>query len=150
MLNIEIDNIITNNEFSFSQAEDDMAFIINKEILVEIYYYYLKKDFFLKKIELSIPSGFKTDLASIPRILWAIYPPFGKYTNASIIHDFLYSYLKKQIEIKSNCVSNSLNDIDKKFADLVFFKKMKIENVNKFTRYLFYLIVKFFGKCKKK
>jgi hypothetical protein len=34
--------------------------------------------------------SFITDLGSIPRPLWAIYPPFGKYTLAVIIHDWLY------------------------------------------------------------
>ena len=36
------------------------------------------------------PKGMTTDLASIPRPLWNIMPPFGKYTGAAVIHDFLY------------------------------------------------------------
>ena len=36
------------------------------------------------------PAGMKTDLASIPRPLWNIMPPFGRYTGAAVIHDFLY------------------------------------------------------------
>ena len=36
------------------------------------------------------PAGMTTDLASIPRALWAILPPFGSYTGAAVIHDFLY------------------------------------------------------------
>lgn len=36
------------------------------------------------------PKGMTTDLASIPRVLWNIMPPFGKYTGAAVIHDFLY------------------------------------------------------------
>ena len=35
------------------------------------------------------PNGFKTDLASIPRILWAILPPFWKYAKAAVIHDWI-------------------------------------------------------------
>lgn len=38
-----------------------------------------------------IPAGTITDLASVPRILWALIPPFGRHTNASILHDALYA-----------------------------------------------------------
>ena len=37
-----------------------------------------------------VPAGFVTDLASIPRLFWNILPPFGKYTRAAIVHDWLY------------------------------------------------------------
>jgi len=36
-----------------------------------------------------VPIGFRTDLASIPRILWVFLPPDWKYTKAAIIHDYL-------------------------------------------------------------
>src|SRR4051812_2279337 len=36
------------------------------------------------------PAGFVTDLASIPRIVWSVYPPDGPWVKAAIIHDFLY------------------------------------------------------------
>ncbi len=38
----------------------------------------------------SVPAGFVTDLASVPRALWWLYPPFGRYTRAAVIHDWLY------------------------------------------------------------
>lgn len=37
----------------------------------------------------SVPRGFKTDLATIPAFLWWIYPPDGPWKNAAIVHDFL-------------------------------------------------------------
>lgn len=40
---------------------------------------------------IEVPSGFKTDLASIPRLLWNILPPFGRYDAAAVIHDYLYA-----------------------------------------------------------
>lgn len=40
---------------------------------------------------INIPMGFQTDLASIPRILWAFLPPFGRYSQAAVVHDFLYT-----------------------------------------------------------
>ena len=38
----------------------------------------------------SIPVGFLTDFASIPRGLWNIFPPTGKYAPAAVVHDWLY------------------------------------------------------------
>lgn len=35
-----------------------------------------------------IPFGFESDGASVPRFLWNIYPPFGKYLEAAVIHDW--------------------------------------------------------------
>lgn len=37
-----------------------------------------------------IPAGFMTDGASVPRGLWNLFPPFGRYNKASLLHDFLY------------------------------------------------------------
>ena len=31
-----------------------------------------------------------TDLASIPRPLWTVYPPHGRYTWAAVAHDWPY------------------------------------------------------------
>jgi hypothetical protein len=42
-------------------------------------------------LAIKVPTGFVTDLASIPRVLWPVLPPFGKYSWAAIIHDWLYS-----------------------------------------------------------
>lgn len=40
--------------------------------------------------EISVPSGFISDLASIPKIFWNVLPPFGLYSAAAVIHDWLY------------------------------------------------------------
>ena len=37
-----------------------------------------------------VPKGFRTDLASSPRILWPILPPFGRWSAAAVLHDYLY------------------------------------------------------------
>jgi hypothetical protein len=39
---------------------------------------------------IEVPSGFVTDLASIPNIFWSILPPAERYSYAAIIHDYLY------------------------------------------------------------
>jgi Protein of unknown function (DUF1353) len=39
----------------------------------------------------TVPAGFLTDGASIPRPLWSVLEPFGPWFPAAIIHDFLYT-----------------------------------------------------------
>jgi hypothetical protein len=39
--------------------------------------------------EWNVPAGAKTDGASVPAALWALYPPFtGSYRSAAVIHDY--------------------------------------------------------------
>ncbi len=40
---------------------------------------------------ITVPLGFITDGASIPRTFWTLLGPFGPYFEAAVIHDFLYS-----------------------------------------------------------
>jgi hypothetical protein len=37
---------------------------------------------------ITIPSHFQTDLASVPRIFWALLPPTGAYEKAALVHDY--------------------------------------------------------------
>lgn len=78
---------------------------------------------------ISVPAGFKTDLASIPRLFWNLLPPFGKYTNAAIVHDYLY---RTQIFPRAK-------------ADKVLWQAMKFSNVRWGVRLLIYLSVRCFG-----
>ncbi len=42
-----------------------------------------------QKIE--VPMGFETDFASVPRALWAVFPPDdGDTRRAAVLHDYLY------------------------------------------------------------
>lgn len=38
---------------------------------------------------LTVPTGFKTDLTSVPRFAWWLVPRSGRYTPASVLHDYL-------------------------------------------------------------
>jgi hypothetical protein len=38
-----------------------------------------------------IPAGFETDLASIPRVLRAVFSVNGAHRKAAVLHDYLYS-----------------------------------------------------------
>ena len=38
---------------------------------------------------ITVPAGFVTDGASVPRALWAFLPTWGSYSRAAVIHDYL-------------------------------------------------------------
>ena len=76
-----------------------------------------------------VPKGFVTDLASIPRPLWAILPPFGRYTAAALLHDYLYF---KQ-------------DRERWEADQVFLDAMIELNVRRWKRASMHRAVRMFG-----
>jgi len=80
-------------------------------------------------IEIEIPRGFETDLASVPRLLWALIPPHGKYTQAAIVHDYLYA---------TGLVSRAR-------ADALFLTIMRAYKVPAWKRALMYLAVRAFG-----
>ncbi len=88
----------------------------------------------MRKRVIFVKKGFITNLASIPRIFWMIYPPFGLYTLAAIIHDFLYSKMGA-VQVHS-----------RKEADDIFLEIMKETGVSWHTRILFYIAVRLFGK----
>jgi hypothetical protein len=52
----------------------------------------LNRDFFFADSkfcdETTIPAGFVSDGASVPRRLWKWFPPFGKYLEAAVVHDW--------------------------------------------------------------
>lgn len=77
-----------------------------------------------------VPTGYETDLASVPRILWAIFPPHGKYAKAAIIHDFMYD---KALKTKEQ-------------ADKAFYEGMLVLGVPKWKAKILYWGAKFFGK----
>lgn len=40
---------------------------------------------------ITVPAGFTTDLASVPRWAWVLLPPDGPWVKAAVIHDYLYA-----------------------------------------------------------
>lgn len=41
----------------------------------------------------TVPAGYLTDGASVPRLLWSAIPPWGPYGQAAVVHDLLCEYL---------------------------------------------------------
>ena len=81
---------------------------------------------------IKVPKGFRTDFASIPKILFAL--PFinykDKFNKAAVLHDF--------------CYCSKL--LPRKECDKLFLNAMKILGISLWKRYLFYYTVRIFGR----
>ncbi|WP_052362279.1 DUF1353 domain-containing protein [Geminisphaera colitermitum] len=88
---------------------------------------------------ITVEAGFDTDLASIPRVFWRVFPPAGKYTAAAVIHDLLYWY---QATEKHNTPEIH---IMRKQADAVFLEAMDDLGVNWLTRHTIHRSVRIGG-----
>ena len=80
----------------------------------------------------TVPIGFLTDGASIPRALWSWSSPIGRHAQSAILHDFLCEYLT--IQVDGNPVS-----ITRKDADKIFKESLQILGVSKFKSQIMYL-----------
>jgi hypothetical protein len=76
-----------------------------------------------------VPKGFVTDFASTPRILWRVFPPWGPYRKAAVVHDWLYAN----------------QEFAKAVADAIFLEAMEVLKVGYATRYTVYWGVHAFG-----
>lgn len=78
---------------------------------------------------ITVPAGFKSDLASVPRLPLAYLLFGGVSEEAAVIHDFLYSG----------------GTVTRKQADDVFCEAMKAEGVSGWRRVPMWLGVRAFG-----
>ena len=84
---------------------------------------------------ITVPTGFVTDGASVPRVFWPIFDPFGgDYFHAAIIHDYLYS---RWSTAHFNCT--------RKDADLIFKEAMFNRGINWPTRETIFRAVRIGG-----
>jgi len=74
----------------------------------------------------TVPIGFKTDFASIPRIARVLINRNGKSREAAVVHDYLY---KRHI-------------YSRKIADHIFLEAMQDSDVNVFVRRSMYMAVR--------
>lgn len=80
---------------------------------------------------ITVPAGFVTDGASIPRIFWTALAQFGPWFGAAIIHDFLYSEFNTRF--------------DRRTSDLLFKEAMFNAGLDWPRRELIYRAVRAFG-----
>jgi hypothetical protein len=86
------------------------------------------------RVGVTVPAGFPTDFASVPRPLWPIFPPAGPWCEAAVVHDYLYS---------SRACSRFL-------ADALFRECMAHCGVPVWRRMLMYYAVRVFGRRHKR
>ena len=79
---------------------------------------------------INVPIGTYTDFASIPRTLWAVFPRWGKYGNAAVIHDWMYWDQSRS----------------RKEADDIFLEGMEVLQVPAWKRRAIYSAVRTFGR----
>lgn len=82
--------------------------------------------------EYVVPVGFKTNFASIPRIFRSLIEPTGKWTNASVLHDYLYEYGYKM-------------GVSRKQADKLFYDAMIDSSVARITANVMWFCVRAFA-----
>lgn len=73
--------------------------------------------------------GFITDFASVPQIFWNIFPPWGRYGKAAVLHDWNYT---KQ-------------EFTRSFCDDILDESMEALQVNWITRHLIWSGVRLGG-----
>lgn len=78
---------------------------------------------------ITVPKGFDTDFASIPRIFWGILPPSGPYGKAAVVHDYCY---------RTACYS-------RKISDIIFLEGMDVLKVSGWKKIVIYYAVRWFG-----
>lgn len=78
---------------------------------------------------IEVPVGFVTDFASVPRLFWRIVPPWGAYSPAAVVHDYLYQ--------------NHL--VSREEADRIFLELMTVLGVLPWKRKTMYWAVRIGG-----
>ena len=90
-----------------------------------------KIDFTINHEKFYIPAGFKTDLASIPKIVWPIMAPtHSSLIRPAIIHDWFY---------RKTC------DFTRYETDLIFYHMLRNEGVSRTRASLMYYAVRSAG-----
>lgn len=83
---------------------------------------------------ITVPAGFVTDGASVPRFLWWLLPTWGRYSRAAVIHDHLCVLI-------DNGTPHPLAPT-RRAADAIFFDAMGALGVGLITRWTLWLGVR--------
>ncbi len=94
-------------------------------------------------VSIIVPTGFVTDLASIPRIVWSLigWTPDGLHRNAAIVHDFLY---QRRGRLPVEYISPP-RSFSRKECDEIFKEAMLSLGVGKIKANIIYGAVRTFG-----
>jgi len=93
--------------------------------------------------KITVPLGYVTDLASVPRACWAFIAPFD-VARPAVIHDIMY----ERINARRGEISASDLEACRKIADCVFLQAMGETEplVASWKKYAAYYAVRLFGR----
>mgnify|MGYP000004933458 CR=1 FL=1 len=103
---------------------------------------------------ITVPSGFITDLASTPRILWNVIAPFD-VARAAVVHDILYEKINTQYKTVNESAAaedgpatKKEREVYREIADHVFLEGMNASTppVASWKKYAAYYAVRAFGR----
>ncbi|WJJ55139.1 tail assembly chaperone [Xanthomonas phage RTH11] len=129
----------TNFDTDLSVEKDEVA----SKVLGKTYFKVTKSfRYYLSEAERNVwgyvPAGFLTDGASVPKPLWWILPPWGRYGQAAVLHDIL-------CETKTMFRDEIPYEISRKQADHIFRDAMKVAGVHWFERGVMFTAVRAWG-----
>lgn len=104
------------NKFTIASTQDWTLRKLSGTKLWEVsepFYWFI--DYQSKQGKVIVPKGFRTDMGSIPRIMWLFFDP-TQYL-AYVLHDYLYTY--HQLEDGS--------PITRKQADYILYESLRVE-----------------------
>jgi hypothetical protein len=87
----------------------------------------------------SVPQGFKTDLASVPWVLRWLFPPAGPWAKAAVLHD--WGYCGGTISLPDGGQITPTRF----WWDVIFLEAMAVLEVPRLTRWAFFVAVRAFG-----
>lgn len=80
---------------------------------------------------ITVPEGFLTDFASIPRLLWNLLPPTEPdYSAAALVHDYLYES----------------HEADFRTANTIFYEAMRVQGTGRVKAWCMWAAVSLFGR----
>jgi Protein of unknown function (DUF1353) len=85
-----------------------------------------------------VPVGFRTDGASVPRIFWNLYPPWGPYGKPAGVHDYLYQ--KRLITQPASLTARRY--VERAEADSILRDAMQVVGIGWWTRHVIYVGVR--------
>jgi hypothetical protein len=103
---------------------------------------------------ITVPKGYITDLASVPRICWTFIAPFD-CARAAVVHDIMYEKINTQYKTVNESAAaedgpatKKEREAYRKIADAIFLEGMHVTEpaVASWKKYACYYAVRVFGR----
>jgi hypothetical protein len=95
---------------------------------------------------ITIPGGFVTDLASVPKLFRGLLPPDGPWAKAAVVHDFLYWSRGTCRDALGRIQRTRIEPYTRKEADDIFAEAMKVLGVPAWRRKAIWTAVRLGGQ----